>query len=196
MRLQPNLASFMAVVAFVGAWILAGARLAAEAAAAPPRSADEYALKSAFLYQLAMFIDWPQGKLKRDNAPLVLGVTGEEGCDRIKTFFADKCIDKHKVVVRLLEAEEEIKDCHILFITRAQKQRAHELVAAANKAAVLTVGETDKFLDSGGMIRFYIESDRVRLEIKEAAMRQAGLSIKAIALSALINRGVIKFRKD
>lgn len=164
-------------------------------AASPQLSADEYGLKAAFLYNLAKFIDWPAAKFTEEDCPLVIGVIGQEALERFSAVVRDKMIDKHKVTVRLLAGEEEIKTCHILFITRSQKQRVAEMVEAASKAAVLTVGETDKFLEAGGMIRFYLESDNLRLEINDPAIRSAGLSIKANALSALINKGIAKLRK-
>lgn len=164
-------------------------------AATAQLTADEYGLKGAFLYNLAKFVDWPSEKLKADDAPFVVAVAGPGALDRIAAVVRDKLIEKHKVVFRLLRDETEIGDCHILFITRSQKDRVPEMVSAANRAGVLTLGETDNFLEVGGMIRFYLESDNLRLEIDDSTVRQAGLSIKANALSALINKGIARLRK-
>jgi hypothetical protein len=196
MRFRPNLASFGVVLALAAAGRGAGVPCVATCLAAPSQlTADEYGLKGAFLYNLAKFIDWPPSKFKQEDSPLVIGVTGQDGFDRVRAVVRDKAIDKHKVVVRLLAGEDEVKECHIVFLTRSQRQRATEMVAAATKAAVLTVGETDKFLETGGMIRFYLEADNLRLEIADASVHQAGLSIKANALSTLINKGIAKLRK-
>ena len=97
--------------------------------------------------------------------------------------------------IRLIQNDAEIKDCDILFLTRTQRKPIEEKLNLANKAAVLTVGETDKFLASGGMIRFYLEGDNLRLEIDNDSIHQAGLSIKANALSTLISKGIVKLRK-
>ena len=70
-----------------------------------------------------------------------------------------------------------------------------ELRNLAEKLAILTVGESDKFLDSGGMIRFYLEADNLRLEINNDSIHHAGLSIKANALSTLVNKGIAKLKK-
>lgn len=158
-------------------------------------SADEYSIKAAFLYNLAKFVDWPPGKFGAHDSPLIIGVVGEAGFERTRAVVKDKLIERHKVVVRLVASNEEVKDCHILFVTRSTKQNISEMVIAAHNAAVLTVGETDQFLDSGGMIRFYAESENLRLEINDDAVHRAGLSIKANALSALINKGIAKLKK-
>ncbi len=161
-----------------------------------PRTADEYAVKAAFLYQLAKFVDWPANKLKADDSPLIIGVTGQEAFERVSATLQGKSMDRHKVIVRLITGEDQIHDCHILLVSRSQKQRVPEMLDTASKAAVLTLGEADDFLESGGMIRFYIESDNLRLEIDMNAVRRAGVSIKANALSTLISKGIGKLRKD
>ena len=61
-----------------------------------------------------------------------------------------KTIAKHRVEIRLIQNDAEIKDCEILFLTRTQRKPSEEKLNLANKAAVLTVGETDKFLAFGG----------------------------------------------
>ncbi len=46
-------------------------------------------------------------------------------------------------------------------------------------AHVLTVGETDRFAQSGGMINFVLEENRVRFEINVEAADRAGLKISS-----------------
>jgi hypothetical protein len=196
MRFPPKLASLGLGVALAAAGLCLGTPFFGTSLAAETQlTADEYGLKAAFLYNLAKFVDWPPSKFKQDDAPLVIGVTGQDAFDRAKAIIRDKTIEKHKVVIRLLASEAEIPDCHILFLTRSQKQRAAEMVNAANKAAVLTVGETEEFLEAGGMIRFYIVADNLRLEIADESVRAAGLNIKATALSTLINKAIARLRK-
>lgn len=158
-------------------------------------SADEYSLKAAFLYNLAKFLDWPPEKFKRDDSPLIIGVDGDGAFERFSAVVRDKIIAKHRVEVRRIKNDSDIQDCHILFFTRSPSEPIEVRLNLANKSAVLTVGETDKFLESGGMIRFYLEGDNLRLEIDRVSVRQAALGINANALSTLINKGIVKLRK-
>lgn len=158
-------------------------------------SADEYSLKAAFLYNLTKFLDWPPEKFPQEDSSLVIGVDGDGALESFRTVMQGKTIAKHRVEIRLIQNDAEIKDCDILFLTRTQRKPIEEKLNLANKAAVLTVGETDKFLASGGMIRFYLEGDNLRLEIDNDSIHQAGLSIKANALSTLISKGIVKLRK-
>jgi len=156
---------------------------------------DEYSLKAAFLYNLAKFMDWPPNKFENDDSPIIIGVEGPEALEKFTVVVNGKIIARRKVVVRPIRSDAEIKDCQILFITRSQDDPTMELRNLAEKLAILTVGESDKFLDSGGMIRFYLEADNLRLEINNDSIHHAGLSIKANALSTLVNKGIAKLKK-
>ena len=43
-----------------------------------PPSAIEYQVKAAFLYNFAKFVDWPPETFKRQEAPFVVGVLGND----------------------------------------------------------------------------------------------------------------------
>ena len=47
------------------------------------------------------------------------------------------------------------------------------------RGPVLTVGETVQFLRDGGMVRFYIENNKVRFEISQKNAEQAGLKVSS-----------------
>ena len=80
----------------------------------------------------------------------------------------------------------EIDDCHILFISESESQRLREVFWRSEGKPILTVGESRRFLDSGGMIRFKVVGRRVRFEIDQSAAKQAGLEVssKLMNLSA------------
>jgi hypothetical protein len=47
----------------------------------------------------------------------------------------------------------------------------------------LTVGDTDRFVETGGMINFVKEGKKIRFEINEAAAKRAGLRVSSKLLS-------------
>jgi hypothetical protein len=161
-----------------------------------PRVAEEYDLKAAFLFNLAKFVRWPAANFSRDDSPIVIGVRGDDALESFGRMLRDKSIAQHKILVQRLERVEDVKNCHIAFISRAEKDQVAEWAMAGKSAAVLTVGETQGFLEQGGMIRFSTQSDELRLEINEQGIRRAGLNIMANALSALVNKGIAKIRNS
>lgn len=54
-----------------------------------------------------------------------------------------------------------------------------QILAAVAGRHVVTVGETDNFLDHGGMIALTAEQNRVRLRINSAALRATRLNVSS-----------------
>jgi len=71
----------------------------------------------------------------------------------------------------------EIKSCHVAFIAASEERRIPELLRAAAKAPVLTVGDSDGFAEGGGMIGLINADNRVQFEINNDAAQRANLKI-------------------
>jgi len=69
--------------------------------------------------------------------------------------------------------------CHIVFISRAEKERAAEILKQIEGKPVLTVGEEEGFCRMGGTTNILIEKERPRLEVNPDAAEQARLTINA-----------------
>ena len=64
--------------------------------------------------------------------------------------------------------------CHSVRI-----QNADWIVRALSGLPVLTVGEIDGFLESGGIINFIMEDEKVRFEINNTSARESELEIRS-----------------
>ena len=69
---------------------------------------------------------------------------------------------------------------------RSQSSRTAALLRAAGDAAVLTVGESPRFLDAGGLINFVVEGGHVRFDINAdaAAAPRSANQLEAAARGA------------
>ena len=160
-------------------WLLAvGGSRAQEA---PP---TEYQLKAAFLLNFAKFVEWPPAAFAGATSPMVLGILGENPFgDVLERTIRDKTINNHPLVVKELHSSAEATNCHILFIGTSEKARLPEILAGLHGAGVLTVSETAGFTESGGMINFFRQGNKIRFQIKEVAAKSAGLKISSKLLS-------------
>jgi hypothetical protein len=57
------------------------------------------------------------------------------------------------------------------------------MAASVKGSAVLTVGESSDFAESGGMIRFCMDGNKIRFEINLAAVNAAKLKMSARLLT-------------
>jgi len=72
-----------------------------------------------------------------------------------------------------------VKDCHILFISRSERPRLEQILAHLQGRSVLTVSDLEDFARQGGVIRFVLVEDKVRLRINLEAAKAAGLTISS-----------------
>ena len=140
----------------------------------------EYQVKAAFLFNFAQFVEWPPEAFPDKATPLVVGVLGD---DPFRGFLGELLRDE-KAGNRPLRIEyhrrvEEIKQCHILFISNSESNRLEQILATLKNRSILTVGEADGFAANGGMIRFIAAGTKIRFRINNEAARAVRLTISS-----------------
>jgi len=91
----------------------------------------------------------------------------------------DEKVGGRTLRVEYFRRVEEIKDCQILFISSSESKRLEQILAKLKGRSILTVGEFDGFVQSGGMIRFVTENNKIRFRINNEAAKAASLTISS-----------------
>jgi len=144
-----------------------------------PRS-SEYQIKAVFLLNFAQFVDWPPAAFAAPETPLVIGVLGEDPFGaQLDEAVRDEKMRGRPLVVRRYGRVEEIGECHVLFIGRSEASRLGNIVAGLRGRPILTVSDLDQFAQYGGMIRFVMEHNKVRLRINVDAAKASHLLISS-----------------
>lgn len=134
-------------------------------------------VKAVFLFNFTQFVTWPSFSFNGSNAPFVIGVLGNDPFGRyLDKVVEGEQVDGHPIIVKRYDEAGEVKDCHILFINNSNP--AAVLKEVSNQAT-LTVGDAENFARRGGMIRFYVENNKIRLQINARAAKEASLSISS-----------------
>lgn len=157
--------------------LLAGARAAAPAPAPP---SAEYQVKAVFLFNFAQFVEWPERAFPDDQAPIVIGVLGEDPFGA----YLDELVQNEKIgdrplVVRRFRRVEDITVCHILFVSHSVAGQFNKIFASLRGRNLLTVGEADNFCRLGGIVRFVTENGKIRLRINLEPAQGAELTISS-----------------
>jgi hypothetical protein len=143
----------------------------------------EYQVKAAFLINFPKYADWPAAAFAETNSPVVIAVVGEtKVTDEIQKAIAGRTVNGRKIVLKRLASGEEAGVCHILFIPAAEQQRSPGLIAKL-KGGVLTVGESDDFLERGGIINLARRGQKIALEVNLTAADKARIKISSKLLS-------------
>jgi len=143
-------------------------------------SPNEYAIKSVFLYNFCHFIEWPESAFSSPKEPLIIGIVGEDPFGSLlQEAVEGETYHDRPIVIEHFRGPRDIKRCHLLFVGRSESGRVDSILAAVSGKSVVTVGETDDFLDHGGMIALPAERNRVRLRLNPAPLRQANLNVSS-----------------
>lgn len=145
---------------------------------------SEYQLKAAFLFNFVKFVEWPSAASANPKSPIVIGILGENpfGSDLARTI-RGKTVNNRPLEVKEFHSVIETTNCHVLFISASAKKQLPDIFNGLGGVCVLTVGETDGFTQTGGMVNFVLEGNKIRFEIRDDAAKKAGLKISSKLLS-------------
>ncbi|HEX8376403.1 MAG TPA: YfiR family protein [Pedobacter sp.] len=151
-----------------------------------PRPTSEYQLKAAFIYNFTRFIDWPPASFGSTDSPFVIGILGDDGISAyINELVKGEKLGNRQIVVRRFSNPAEITQCQILFIGGKDVPEMKGLLNAMNRRGVLTVSDAPDFAKLGGIVRFYKEANKLRLQINvdEVKISELTISSKLLSLS-------------
>ncbi len=166
------------------------------AAAVVPRAAQpasgqdlETEVRAVYLYNFARYVEWPASAFPGAGTPIRICVQAPDH------FFAalERAVSGETINGRRIEAvrvpPNARRACHLLYVAGSGGRLAATL-SAVRGHAVLTVGEDDRFLDHGGMIRFRRVENRVRFDINLTALQRSGLQVTArlLGVAATVKR--------
>ncbi len=168
----------MAILKRLPAAVLLSALLLAAPGTAWAEVASEYDVKAAFLYNFTKFVEWPPSAFPSDSS-MQLCVLGQDPFGKSLMAFGGEAVAGRRLqLVRAREIQKP-EGCQILFISRSERHRMPEVLRELQDTPVLTVADTDGFLDRGGIINFTLEGSKVRFEINQQAAERAGIKISS-----------------
>jgi len=164
----------------------------------------EYKIKAAFIFNLIRFIeDWKfehdVGKDNRNdknrNKPIVVGIIGEDPFRDAFEPLKDRQVKDRKVSIKyfkgfsdLKKQDEEItlhpdikdiKMCDLIFVCSSEEQYINNILSPIRNESVLTLVDTQSFLEKGIIINFIIEKNKDYFEVNANAAKRANLTIRS-----------------
>ncbi|HEX3130711.1 MAG TPA: YfiR family protein, partial [Thermoanaerobaculia bacterium] len=88
-------------------------------------------------------------------------------------------VGERGLLVQRPDSLDDLRDCHVLFVSRSERGRLPEVLAQVQGEPVLTVGDTDGFLKAGGIINFVLDENKVRFQINPEAAERSRLKISS-----------------
>ena len=174
----------------LGLLILALALIRGVAAAAEPGM--EYQVKAVFLYNFTQFVDWPAEAFASPDAPLVIGILGQDPFDKyLDDVVRGENAGGHPIIIKRFRDIESARDFQLLFVGGVDARRLDSVAAAFKDRMILTVGDSGEFSKRGGMIDFITRQGKIRLQINMGTVRAARLTVssKLLRLADIVEPG-------
>lgn len=147
--------------------------LLAPLASAQNVTSDERALKVAFLYNFALYTEWPMPLPDGLN----LCVLGHDDLGPVLDTLAGRQINGKSVILRRLDAGAGISGCHVIYIAAAGDAKSARIVRELRQKPILSV--TDAAGADFSMISLSRQGMRLVFDIDNSSARAAGLVLSS-----------------
>lgn len=134
----------------------------------------EYEVKAAFLYNFALFTEWP-----RLIGEFNICVLGQSPILAQLDRFVGRDVQGRTVAVRQVATAEEGRSCQVLFIAAAEHGRMAQIHSSLETHPILTVSEANGFDRSHCLIVMTPAQNRVAFEINQTAAKSRGLRLSS-----------------
>ncbi|RZV35499.1 MAG: YfiR family protein, partial [Acidimicrobiales bacterium] len=136
-------------------------------------SNQEQKVTAAILYNLVRFSEWPSDSNTNLRKPFkICALTNADMLDALSALNGKKIQDQSIVIQKISDEEPIDKSCRIIFRTK-QNKRVLDLNALAD-SHILTVGDSEKFIEKGGCIAIHRRGKKLVFSISQTNMHRAG----------------------
>jgi len=136
-----------------------------------------------------------------DRKEFAVGILGDDPFGNslepiVKKGIEDKPIKitSFKNYKTLSETEKkQLKECRVLYVSESERKNNEAILQEIANYRIMTIGETEDFLENGGTIRFVLQDNKIRFEVNLAAAERAGIKFRS-KLMRLANKVTKKDR--
>jgi hypothetical protein len=135
-------------------------------------------LKAATVLAILQNSKWAAANGNRQ--PLVVCVWGRQAIvDALRQTLDGKIVNGRTVRVIGAPPATDTRCCQVMYLGTGRKTEMQRLLPGAAAARALTIGEDDRFLESGGDLNLYIADGHMAFEANLPALEESGVSISS-----------------
>ena len=144
----------------------------------------ESQVKAAFIYNFALYVEWPTGA-GGEQKPHTVCLIGANNFGPTLEAIRGKLVRNRSLVLRRIVAAEDAGGCDILFVSSSERINLHSILDAVRNLPVLTISDMERFTRSGGMIGLLALDNKVQFEVnlKQAQRSQLRISSQLLKLA-------------
>lgn len=130
-------------------------------------------IRASIIEKIAKFITWPEWEGDQFNlcvshkAPLL---------PAIQSYYANETLFNKQVRLLVFDRIFNISQCQIVYVNVELNEQIVNILETVNKLPVLLVVEKKDAVVHGAHIDFFIDDNKINLEVNRAALNKSGLS--------------------
>lgn len=176
----------LALLRIIAAFCLAVGHQSAMAEPVP-----EYDMKAAYLYNFAMFTEWPDAAAKSESASTVrVCLLGDDNFGPSLTNLARTRNNGVHIQLSYLTDIKNVSGCHILFVDSSELKNAGYIAQTLANLPVLTISDNEELFRAGLMVGMFLDNKRLAFDVNYTKTNDAKIMISSKLLR--VARQVIK----
>lgn len=140
---------------------------------------QEYDLKAAFIYNVALFTDWPADTFEEKDSAFNFCVTGTDPFGNALEPLRAKLLKQRKINILRLGKNPDFNRCQVLFIPVTEGQRVESILKDIKNSSILTLSEDNSIYKKGIMLNVSIIDNKLRFQVNLDAVSAAKLAISS-----------------
>ncbi len=156
--------------------------LALAATQAMPAQFSIEAVKAAYLFRFASYVEWPE--TAKSESPFIIGVVGSEDVAvHLEHLLNGMQVRGRPAKVRRVRDSDDLAGVHILYVGANVFRSSRPLRQSALFKPILLVTDHRDGFEGGGIINFIEVNRNLRFEISLDAAERSGLKIDSALLA-------------
>ena len=91
-----------------------------------------------------------------------------------------------EIIVKQFSSAEEVKDCHILYVSKSASSKLSEVISRTSDQPVLIVTDTPGMAKKGSVINFIEDDGKIKFELNQSYAESRGLKVSGSLTSLAI----------
>lgn len=152
---------------------------------------EELTVKSALIFNLAIFTEWPSKSYTDTDGSLHLCVIGDGIIQEAFMQLGSKKVGQRSLKVLNISRTKKIDDCHIVFIGNQDRVLLSQILAEAAGKPILTIDDIDGLSTYKGIVNLQEIDGKIRLNVNLDLANKGQLKISArlLKLANIVSSG-------
>lgn len=138
----------------------------------------ELDLKAAYIYNFAMFTEWPAEAMP-DGSPMTVCLRNDNALLVAVNALTTKTIKGRRLAVRSWQSPDDLTGCHIAVFDARDRDRWNAVKGRFGDASVLTISDDSDAAPADFIITLLLDNGRLAFSVNNTAARRARLLMSA-----------------